>query len=245
MSDPRGSRAVVVGASRGLGRGIAEALVDAGADVHAISRGDASALVRATGGRVHTIAADATDAGLPSRILREIKPTVVVLSAGAAPEPAPLQEQTWDALSVNWNADVKIAFHWLKAILAEPLPNGSSVVTLSSGAATRGSPLSGGYAGAKAMVRWLTEYAAIEAARAKLSIRFATLLPKITTEGGVGRPFVEAYAVRLGRSVEQFLGGPPLTAADVGASVLRLLRDESLDGHVAFRVDEKGLSPVV
>ncbi len=244
MSKLKGTKAVVVGASRGFGRGIVEALVDAGADVYALSRGDSTEVVRATAGRAHALAADAAAPGVAAQILREFEPTVVVLNAGARPEVAPFVEQTWDAFSVNWNSDVKIAFHWLKAIVDQPLADGSSVVTLSSGAALRGSPLSGGYAGAKAMVRLLTEYVAQDAARAKLGIRFASLLPIITTEGGVGRPFVEAYARRQSRTVEQFLGGPPLTPANVGAAVLRLLLDRSLDDSVAFWLDRNGLSPL-
>jgi NAD(P)-dependent dehydrogenase (short-subunit alcohol dehydrogenase family) len=72
-------------------------------------------------------------------------------------------------------------------ILNEPLDRGSSVIALSSGAALRGSPLSGGYAGAKATIRLLAEFAAQEAARGKLDIRFAALLPSITPLTGVGR----------------------------------------------------------
>ncbi len=244
MSALGATKAVVVGASRGFGRGIVEALAGAGADVYALSRGGSMDVVRATGGRAHALAADAADPAVASRILREIRPNVVVLNAGATPQVAPFREQTWDAFSINWNTDVKIVFQWLQAIVAEPLADGSSVVTLSSGAALRGSPLSGGYAGAKAMVRFVTEYVAQDAARANLRIRFASLLPIITTEGGVGRPFVEAYARRQGRTVEQFLGGAPLKPADVGAAVVRLLRDRSLDEQVAFWLDRSGLSPL-
>jgi NAD(P)-dependent dehydrogenase (short-subunit alcohol dehydrogenase family) len=93
MTDMKGIRAVVVGASRGFGRGIAEALVRAGAEVHALSRGDASELVRATGGRVHAIAGDAIDPDVALRLLREIKPNVVVLNAGATPKPGPIHPQ--------------------------------------------------------------------------------------------------------------------------------------------------------
>ena len=35
------------------------------------------------------------------------------------------------------------------------------MIALSSGAAVKGSPLSGGYAGAKSTIRWLTSYAAV------------------------------------------------------------------------------------
>ena len=241
MNTLGGARAVVVGASRGFGRGIAEALAEAGADVYALSRSDAS---RASEGRVRTIAADATDPEVATRVLRDVQPNVLVLNAGATPKVAPIQEHTWDSFSANWNTDVKIAFHWMKASLVEPLEPGSSVVALSSGAALRGSPLSGGYAGAKAAIRFIAEYAAQEAARAKLGIRFATLLPRITSATDVGRPFVEAYAQRQGRSVEEFLGGAPLTPDAVGAAVLRVLCDRALDEHVAFSLDPAGLEPL-
>ena len=244
MSEMKGTRAVVVGASRGFGRAIAEALVRAGAEVHALSRSDSSELVRATDGHVHAIAADATDPEIALRVLRAVKPNVVVLNAGATPKPAPIREHTWESFSVNLDTDVRLTFHWMKAILNEPLERGSSVIALSSGAALRGSPLSGGYAGAKATIRFLAEYAAQEAARGKLDIRFAALLPSITPLTGVGRPFVEAYAHRQGRTAEQFLGGPPLTPADVGAAVVRLVNERALGEHVAFRLDGGGLAPL-
>src|SRR5258706_13435175 len=47
MSELEGTKAVVVGASRGFGRGIVEALVGTRAEVHALSRGAASEVVGA------------------------------------------------------------------------------------------------------------------------------------------------------------------------------------------------------
>ena len=244
MSNLEGTKALVVGASRGFGRGIAVSLLEAGADVYALSRGDPAELVRATGRQIRGITADATDPEVASRVVREVKPSIVVLNAGATPKAASIQDHTWESFSANWDVDVKMAFHWVKAILKEPLARGSSVVLLSSGAALRGSPLSGGYAGAKATIRFIAEYAAQEAARATLGIRFATLLPTITPAGGVGRPFVEAYAARQGKSIEEFVGGAPLAPEDVGAAVLHLVRDRALDQQVAFWLDGKGLSPL-
>ena len=70
----------------------------------------------------------------------------------------PLHHQTWDTFSVNWETDVRIAFHWLREALLRPLRPGGRVVVFSSGAAlnVNGSPLSGGYAGAKATQRFIT-----------------------------------------------------------------------------------------
>lgn len=46
-------------------------------------------------------------------------------------------------------SDTQAAFHLIKTALTMPLSSGSAVVLVSSGAAIDGSPLSGGYAGAK------------------------------------------------------------------------------------------------
>lgn len=53
-------------------------------------------------------------------------------------------------------------FEWVREALLAPLAPGSTVITMSSGAALAGSPLSGGYAGAKAAIRFPTSYAAAE-----------------------------------------------------------------------------------
>jgi NAD(P)-dependent dehydrogenase (short-subunit alcohol dehydrogenase family) len=234
-----------VGGSRGFGRGIVESLAAAGAEVLALAR-HPQPLAEASEGRIRAVTGDATDPAVCARLLGEAKPDVVVLSAGASPLLAPLHEQTWESFSMNWNADVKIAFHWLRALLNAPMASGGQVVVFSSGAALRGSPLSGGYAGAKATVRFIAEYAAEESRRAQLGIRVATILPKLSPATDLGRPAVEAYARRAGRSVEEFLAqmGPPLTPELVGAAVIRLLTDRSLDARVAFTLDAAGLTPI-
>ena len=50
--------------------------------------------------------------------------------------------------------------------------------------------------------------------------------------------------IRQGRTVEQFLGGEPLTPAIVGAAVVRVVLDRTLDDHRAFRLDVGGLAPL-
>ncbi len=89
-------------------------------------------------------------------------------------------------------------FHWVREALLAPLDPGSVVVTLSSGAALRGSPLSGGYAGAKATIRLITAYAATESERTSLDVRFVSLLPQLIPATGLGGLYVAAYAERAG-----------------------------------------------
>lgn len=104
-------------------------------------------------------------------------------------------------------ADVKITFHWLREALLTPLPPGSTVVVVSSGVALNpnGSPLSGGYAGAKASQGFITAYARDESDLAGLGITFTTVLPRFAPAAGVGHPAIRAYAARAGLSVDEFL----------------------------------------
>ena len=102
----------------------------------------------------------------------------------------PLQHQTWETFSINWQTDVRIAFDWQREALLKPLRPGSRVVVISSGGALAGSPLSGGYAGATATQRFMTAYAQDEAQRAGLDITFIALLPQITPLTDLGQPAV-------------------------------------------------------
>ena len=148
------------------------------------------------------VAADAAEPETARRLIDEYQPRTMVLCAGAAPQMSPLQEQTWESFSQNWNVDVAQAFHWIRHALRRPLAPGSTVVALSSGAAINGSPLSGGYAGAKATVRFITGYAALESERAGLGIEFVSVLPGLTPSTELGAKAVAAYAERQGVDVE-------------------------------------------
>jgi NAD(P)-dependent dehydrogenase (short-subunit alcohol dehydrogenase family) len=230
MNDISGKTAVVVGASQGLGRGIATAAAEAGASVVAVARSATTYPEPATGvGSIQAVVADAADASLPGSLLDRFDPQVLVLVAGARPLPRPLQHHTWETFSANWNADVRIAFHWLREALLKPLRPGSRVVVISSGAALAGSPLSGGYAGAKATQRFISGYAQDEANRADLGITFTAVLPQITPLTELGRPAVRAYAARNGQSEEDYIRqlGEPLSPEKAGAAVLDLVRADA------------------
>ena len=220
---------MVVGASRGLGRGIATAFAQGGAPVVAVARTAARlAELADETGRIQPEIADAADARVSASLLDRHEPRAVILVAGAIPLIRPLQHQTWEAFSVNWQTDVKIAFHWLREALLKPLRPGSKMIVISSGAALQGSPLSGGYAGAKATQRFMTAYAQTEADRAGLGITFTAVLPRITPHTDLGRPAVRAYAARSGQTEQQYLQqfGKPLTPAIAGAAMIELARTD-------------------
>jgi NAD(P)-dependent dehydrogenase (short-subunit alcohol dehydrogenase family) len=244
VNDLSDSTALVVGASRGLGRGIAAAFAEAGAPVIAVSRTAAESPGTAGGpGTVRAEIADAGDATVAGSLLDRYDPRTVVLVAGASPLMRPLQQHTWESFSVNWQTDVRIAFHWLREILLKPLRPGSRVVVLSSGAALAGSPLSGGYAGAKATQRFITAYAQDEARLAGSDITFTAVLPKLTPLTDLGRPAVRAYAARAGRTEEEHVRqmGEPLTPEGAGAALVGLVRAEAPSIAPAYLLTAAGL----
>ncbi|MFL6140517.1 MAG: SDR family NAD(P)-dependent oxidoreductase [Labedaea sp.] len=246
MSDLSGRTTIVVGASRGLGHGVATAFAEAGAPVIAVSRTAAEFPEPANGsGTIQTEIADAGAATVPAALLDRYEPQTVVLTAGATPHMRPLREQTWDTFSVNWETDVRITFHWLREVLLTPLRPGSRVIVVSSGAALNvsGSPLSGGYAGAKATQRIITGYAQGEANRAGLGITFTTVLPRFAPETGVGRPAVKAYAAQSGLSVEDFLQhqGPLLTPEIAGTALVELVKTDADGVAPAYMLNGAGL----
>jgi NAD(P)-dependent dehydrogenase (short-subunit alcohol dehydrogenase family) len=155
----------------------------------------------------------------------------------------PLQHHTWETFSIHWQTDVRIAFHWLREVLLKPLRPGSRVVVFSSGAALGGSPLSGGYAGAKATQRFITAYAQDEAKRAGLDITFTAVLPRITPLTGVGRPAVHAYAARSGQSVEEYVQqmGPLVTPEITGTALVELVKADAATVAPAYLLTGAGL----
>lgn len=245
MTDLNGTTALVVGGGRGLGRGIALGLAEAKASVVAVARtGKDLDDLTAASGRIRAETADATDPEVAWRLLDRYEPEVLVLVAGANPVMRPLQHQTWETFSANWNADVKIAFTWLREALLKPLPSGSRIVVVSSGAAIGGSPASGGYAGAKAAQRFIAGYSQDESDRAGLGLTVTAVLPKITPFGDVGRRGIRAYAARNGESEDAFLKrlGDPLTPEQAGSAVLDLVRTDPADLAAGYVLTAAGLT---
>lgn len=158
--------AVVTGAGRGIGEGIATSLADAGAAVVcAARRADeverVAAGIRARGGRAIACATDVTDnaavEALAAAAVAEFGHLDIwVNNAGGSPVQAPLTEldpAEWDAtlrlnLTAVWVCTTTAARH---------MRDGGRVVNISSRAAVTTMPGSGHYAAAKAGVNSLTQ----------------------------------------------------------------------------------------
>lgn len=229
--------AVVTGGSRGLGLGIVEALVARGAEVTVVARttSDLERVAQRLG--VATIVADVTDRVAAGRILAETRPAVLVLNAGAPPAMATLDAHDWDSFSTSWDTDVKAGLYWIQAALETPLAPGSRVLMGSSGAAVGGSPMSGGYGGAKRMLWMMANYADKLAAERGLGIRFQTVVPRQMIPGtGTGDAASSAYSAKFGIPAEQYLErfGAPMPPRQYGEHIVALLTDPHYAEQRAF-----------
>jgi NAD(P)-dependent dehydrogenase (short-subunit alcohol dehydrogenase family) len=239
--------AVVTGGSRGLGRGVVQALVAHGMRVVAVARDGAplQALARELAD-VEPVVADAADEFVAARLLQERQPDLVVLVAGASPLLRPLHHHSWETFSQNWEVDAKSTFVWLRNALLLPMRPGSHIVIVSSTAAINGSLLSGGYAGAKRTQWFMAEYALQEVRRLKLGLHIHCLLPTLNPNTDLGRAAIAAYAERAGVSKDEFAKrvAPHLTPAIMGEAVVELHSNPARWDKLAYQIGGQGLKPL-
>ena len=69
------------------------------------------------------------------------------------------------------------------------------------------------------------------------------MLPRFAPLTDVGRPAVQAYAARAGRSVEDFLAraGPPVTPEIAGAALVELVRADAATVAPGYLLTGAGL----
>lgn len=240
---------MVTGGSSGVGKATVKALISEGVHVTAVARGAdrLRALEAEVGAGLATLPGDASDPAFAERLLREFRPDLVVLAAGVTPRMGGVDEFDWESFSETWNGDLKASFHFMKQALTLPLAPGSTVVVVSSGAAIEGSPLSGGYAGAKRMQWLLAGYAQKVSDAKKLGIRTLAVLPKQLIEGTtIGARAAAAYGARNGITAEAFMKrfDVPLDTGKVASAILTALRGGVPAGVSAIAVTGAGIEPL-
>jgi NAD(P)-dependent dehydrogenase (short-subunit alcohol dehydrogenase family) len=172
LFDLTGEVAVITGAGRGIGEGIARTLAAAGAKVVvAARRGDeveaVAASIRDGGGQAIAVPTDVTDTDAVDRLAQAAVSefgslTIWVNNAGGSPARLPMTElsrEDWDAcISLNLTAV------WVGIVTAAKYMTTGSIINVSSGAGTGPVPGSGHYGAAKAGVNSLTMTASAELA---------------------------------------------------------------------------------
>ena len=167
-----GKRAVVTGASSGIGAEIAASLAAAGADLLLIGRDrlrldETAGRVRATGRGADVLPLDLTAGSAPDAVARRSNQLfgsvdILVHSAGVY-ERRPFAETSLEILDAHWRTNARAPFALTQALLPH-LASGASIILLSSVAARAGIRNASAYAMSKAAVNALTSVLAVELA---------------------------------------------------------------------------------
>ncbi len=235
MSDLEGRHALVTGASRGIGKGVALHLAHHGADVTAHGR-DLEALrevqqeIERAGGSCRTVAGDLTVADDVTRVVRDAEAgfggiDVLVANAGGSPSrPQPVDEMSDEDFIAAVDLNLVATFRLVKAVLPGMRQRGrGNIVTISSAAARRPSPHSPiAYAAAKAGVEVFTKDVALQAGPD--GVRANCIAPETIITERTGKQIPQEMQ-------EQLVGQHPVrrlgTPLDVAEAVLYLASDRS------------------
>lgn len=185
-----GKTAVVTGASRGLGRAIAEALAEAGATVLAVAR-DSDALAETALIRgIEAWPADVCDPAFHAALAA--RPVDILVNNAGMNRPLPIEEVTLDALDAQLDLNVRSAFLVAQAAVRSMLAHGrgGAIVNMSSQMGHVGSPRRSVYCMTKHALEGLTKAMAVELA--PRGIRVNALAPTFVDTEWTSRMFEDA-----------------------------------------------------
>jgi NAD(P)-dependent dehydrogenase (short-subunit alcohol dehydrogenase family) len=183
--DLTGKKALVTGASRGIGRGIAVAYAAAGADVALLARNadllaEVAEEIEGLGRRAVIAAADVLDAESTRAATSEAIEAlggldILVNNAGGNSFSIPVAQMRMS----GWDKTLRLNLDSIVHITQESLPalgeGGGSIINISSVAGLRGAPTMAHYGAAKAALISLTQSLAVETAW--MGVRVNALVP--------------------------------------------------------------------
>lgn len=237
-----GRVALVTGASRGLGRSIAEALARAGADVacigtRAANAEDTAAAVRALGRRALALGCRVERADEVQAMFDTVGeawgPVDLLVNNAGISQPTPLLAMTEENWDLHMDVNVKSVFLCAQAAVRQmkAAGRGGSIVNIGSILGQNAAPQTLGYCTSKAAVDHMTRVLAIELARYR--IRVNCIAP-----GYVKTDLIETLVHDGKMTYEAMEKRTPLrrlgTGEEIGNAVVYVASDQAafMTGHV-------------
>lgn len=171
MADPldfTGKAVIVTGGARGVGRGVTDRFLAAGADVVICGRNEPEKLPEVGGRAAVFVTADVRD---PEQVARVVEATrkrfgrldVLVNNAGGSPAaPAATASPRFSEKIVQLNLLAPLHFAQAANAVMQTQPEGGAIVNVASVSAVRPSPGTAAYGAAKAGLLSLTQTLAVE-----------------------------------------------------------------------------------
>ena len=222
--------AIVTGASRGIGRAIAEQMARQGATVVAAARGENARAVadgiQAAGGRAEAVALDVTDSAAAERVVasvleRHARIDILVNNAGITRDQLLLRmkRDDWDAvLATNLTAAFTLTQAVLKPMIRQ---RGGRVICVGSVVGQSGNAGQANYAASKAGLIGFVKSVALEVASRGITAN-------VVTPGLIETEMTRAMT---GEARDEWAAKIPLrrlgTPADVASAVCFLASDEA------------------
>jgi 2-deoxy-D-gluconate 3-dehydrogenase len=225
-----GKRALVTGASRGIGLGCAVALAEAGAHVILVARGqgaltDAVAELTAAGRSAEGHALDVTDRGAVAALLDRVGPVDILCNSAGLARHSPALETAEADYDAVMEINVKAAYFLAQAVAAR-MERGGSILQISSQMGHVGGIDRAVYCASKHAVEGMTKAMAIE--WGPRAIRVNTICPTFVmtelSKPTFADPEKRAWImskIKLPRvaEVEDVMGAVVFLASDAAAMV--------------------------
>jgi NAD(P)-dependent dehydrogenase (short-subunit alcohol dehydrogenase family) len=228
-----GCRALVTGASSGIGLGAAAALAEAGAEVTLVARRVAELeqvkdAIRSSGGRAEVLALDVTDLAATAAALKAREPFEVLVNSAGMARHAPALDTTPEDYDAAMGLNLRAAFFLTREVARGLTARGKpgSLINVSSQMGHVGGPDRAVYCANKHALEGMTKAMALE--WAPHGIRVNTLCPTFIrtplAEQSLKDPERRAWIlskIKLGRvgEVEDLMGPVVFLASEASAMV--------------------------